>query len=44
VATVASLGLYMFWWTYNQMNDPNSNFRTNWSQEDALVAAIQALR
>jgi Domain of unknown function (DUF4234) len=44
VATVFSLGIYLFWWYYNQMMDPNRHFETNWAQEDALVAAVQALR
>jgi hypothetical protein len=44
VATVFSLGIYLFWWYYNQMNEPNLHFQTNWSQEDALVGAVQALR
>jgi hypothetical protein len=43
VATVFSLGIYLFWWYYNQMNDPNLHFQANWRQEDALVAAIRAL-
>ncbi|MGO8862589.1 MAG: DUF4234 domain-containing protein [Acidimicrobiales bacterium] len=43
VATVFSLGIYLFWWYYNQMNDPNLHFETNWLQEDAVVAAIRAL-
>jgi hypothetical protein len=44
VATVLSLGVYLFWWYYNQMNDPNRHFEGNWLQEDALVAAIRGLR
>jgi hypothetical protein len=44
VATVFSLGIYFFWWYYNQMNDPNRHFESNWLQEDALVTAMQALR
>ncbi len=44
VATVFSLGIYLFWWYYNQMNDPNRHFETNWLQEDAVVAAVRALR
>jgi hypothetical protein len=44
VATIVSLGIYLFWWYYDQMNDPNRHFQSNWSQEDALVAAVQALR
>ena len=44
VATVFSLGIYLFWWYYNQMNDPNRHFESNWLQEDAMVSAIRALR
>jgi hypothetical protein len=44
VATIFSLGIYLFWWYYNQMNDPNRHFQVNWPQEDALAAAVQALR
>jgi hypothetical protein len=44
VATVFSFGIYLFWWFYNQMDVPNRHFEANWPQEDALVAAIQALR
>jgi len=43
VASIFSLGIYLFWWYYNQMNDPNRHFELNWAQEDALVAAVQAL-
>jgi hypothetical protein len=44
VATILSLGIYLFWWYYNQMIDPNHHFQTNWAQEDALVAAANGLR
>ena len=44
LATIFSLGIYLFWWYYNQMNDPNHHFQTNWAQEDALVAAANGLR
>jgi len=44
VATVFSLSIYLFWWYYNQMNDPNRHFETNWLQEDAVAAAVRALR
>ena len=44
VATIFSLGIYLFWWYYNQMMDPNHHFEVNWTQEAALVAAVQALR
>jgi hypothetical protein len=43
VATVFSLGIYFFWWYYNQMNDPNRHFEGNWVEEDTLVTAMQAL-
>ena len=44
VATVFSLGIYLFWWYYNQMIDPNRHFEANWLQEDAIVSAVQNLR
>ena len=44
VATVFSLGIYLLWWYYNQMNGPNRHFQANWLQEDTLAAAVQALR
>jgi uncharacterized membrane protein YpjA len=44
VATIFTLGIYAFWWYYNQMTDPNNHFRVNWASEDALVAAVYALR
>jgi hypothetical protein len=43
VASVFSFGIYLFWWYYNQMEDPNRHFYANWAQEDAMVAAIQGL-
>ena len=44
VATVFSFGVYLFWWYYNQMNDPNRHFEGNWLQEEAMVAAMRGLR
>ena len=44
IATIVTLGVYLFWWYYNQMIDPNRHFQTNWAEEDALVAAANALR
>jgi hypothetical protein len=43
VATIFSFGIYSFWWWYNMMIEPNHHFYTNWSQEDALAAAVQAM-
>ena len=42
VAAVFSLGIYMFWWFYNQMEEPNKHFASNWTQEDELVKAAGA--
>ena len=36
-------GIYMLWWYYNQMEQPNAHFRGNWPAEDALVRAVEAL-
>ena len=44
VATIFSFGIYLFWWWYNQMIEPNRHFQNNWAQEDTLAAAVQALR
>ena len=43
LAAIFSLGIYMFWWFYNQMDEPNKNFISNWAQEDDLVQAIDAV-
>lgn len=43
LATVFSLGIYAFWWTYNIMNEPNQHFEINWTWEDSLAQAAQAL-
>ena len=44
VAAFFSAGIYFLWWYYNMMVEPNRHFYTNWSQEDALAAAITAAR
>ena len=41
VATIFSLGIYMFWWYYNQMEEPNRHFASNWAQEEELVTAVE---
>lgn len=43
VATVFTLGLYLFWWFHNQMTEPNRHFGINWQHEDVVVAAVQAI-
>ena len=42
VATIFSFGIYMFWWYYNQMEEPNKHFVRNWAQEDELLKAVDA--
>jgi hypothetical protein len=44
VAAVVSLGFYFLWWYYDMMVEPNYHFYTNWAQEDALAAAVQAMQ
>jgi hypothetical protein len=43
LAAVFTFGIYMFWWLYNQMDEPNKHFTSNWAQEDHLVNAIDTL-
>jgi len=43
LATIFTFGIYMFWWFYNQMEEPNKHFRSNWAQEDRLVNAVDAV-
>ena len=42
LAAIFTLGIYMFWWYYNQMDEPNKHFTSTWAQEDALVNAVNA--
>ena len=43
LAAIFSLGIYMFWWFYNQMEEPNKHFTSNWAQEDDLMNAVEAV-
>jgi hypothetical protein len=43
IATVASCGVYHFWWLYNMMDEGNRHLETNWAWEDALVASVPAI-
>jgi hypothetical protein len=43
LATIFTLGIYMLWWYYNQMHEPNKHFASNWAQEDHLVNAVNAI-
>lgn len=44
VATIFTLGLYFLWWFHDMMVEGNHHFYANWAQEDALAAAVQAVR
>ena len=41
VAVIFTLGIYMFWWYYNQMEEPNKHFAGSWAHEEELVAAVE---
>jgi hypothetical protein len=43
LATIFTFGIYMLWWFYNQMEEPNKHFASNWAQEDDLVNAAGAV-
>ena len=43
VATIASCGIYSYWWYYDLMDDGNIHFGHNWPWEDALAAAVYQL-
>jgi hypothetical protein len=43
LATIFTFGIYMFWWFYNQMEEPNKHFTSNWAQEDHLVSSVSAV-
>jgi hypothetical protein len=43
LATIFTFGIYMFWWFYNQMEEPNKHFTSTWAQEDQLVNAVNAV-
>lgn len=43
IATICTLGLYMFWWLYNVMVEGNRHFETNWQWEDSFAASVQTM-
>jgi hypothetical protein len=43
LAAIFTFGIYMFWWFYNQMDEPNKHFTSNSAQEDNLVNAVDAI-
>lgn len=40
VATIASCGLYGYWWLADLMREGNEHFRRDWAWEDAVVPAL----
>jgi hypothetical protein len=40
IASIASCGVYFYWWLYNLMDEGNRHFQWNWPWEDALAGAI----
>jgi hypothetical protein len=43
IATIATCGIYEFWWLYNVMTDGNQHYQHNWSWEDDLARGVQTL-
>jgi hypothetical protein len=43
LAAIFTFGIYMFWWFYNQMEEPNKHFTSSWAQEDHIVNAVDAI-
>jgi hypothetical protein len=41
VAAIFTLGIYMFWWYHDQMDEPNKHFARNWAHEEDLVTAVE---
>ena len=42
IATLASCGIYGFWWQYDVMVEGNRHYEENWRWEDSLAAAVQS--
>jgi hypothetical protein len=43
IATLATCGIYQFWWMYDVMTETNRHYYENWRWEDALAPAVQQL-
>ena len=41
LAAIFTLGIYMFWWYHDQMEQPNKHFASNWAHEEELVTAVE---
>lgn len=44
IATVASCGIYSFWWWVDQQRDGDRHYAQNWPWEDALAQAVGNLQ
>ncbi|HEX4538616.1 MAG TPA: hypothetical protein VH112_00070 [Acidimicrobiales bacterium] len=44
IVSIVTVGIYLLWWTYNIMSEPNRHFEINWVWEDSLAHAAQALQ
>jgi len=42
-ATIASCGIYSYWWYYDLMIDGNNHFAQNWPWEDGVAGAVHNL-
>jgi hypothetical protein len=40
IATIASCGVYHFWWLYDMQVEGNRHIEANWPFEDAVTAAV----
>ena len=43
IATLATCGIYQFWWQYNIMMEGNAHFEEAWRWEDGLANSVQSL-
>ena len=41
IASIASCGIYMFWWLADVMREGNDHFRRDWAWEDTYLAAVR---
>jgi hypothetical protein len=40
IVTIATCGIYMYWWLYDMQVEGNRHVQESWPYEDALVAAV----
>ena len=43
IATIATCGIYHFWWLYDMQVEGNRHLEQNWPWDDALMAAVEQL-